>query len=131
MLTIYTSLNYSALKLYEGAADFLYPEHTLGPYEQMKMIDEHIETFKSSDVTILTMSPYILNYLNVKFASKDLEENDINIFFIDNKSNSKLSLKVKDENDNLIVDTYDFSEPMNYILNLWMTYKDVTNVKNN
>ena len=69
MLTIYTSLNYSALKPYEEVADFLYPEHTLGPYEQMKMIDEHIEAFKSNNVTMLTMSPYILNYLNVKFVT--------------------------------------------------------------
>lgn len=122
MLTIYTSLDYSALKPYEEVTDFLYPEHTLGPYEQMKMIDENIETFKSSDVTMLTMSPYILNYLNVKFASKDLEENDIDIFYVDDESDSKWSLKAKDENDNLIVDTYDSSEPMSYILNLWMHY---------
>ena len=115
MLTIYTSLNYSALKPYEEVADFLYPEHTLGPYEQMKMIDEHIEAFKSNNVTMLTMSPYILNYLNVKFAS-------IDIFYVDNESDSKRSLKAKDENDNLIVDTYDVSEPMSYILRLWMTY---------
>jgi hypothetical protein len=110
------------LKPYEEDADFLYPEHTLGPYEQMKMIDEHIETFKSSNITMLTMSPYILNYLNVKFASKDLEDNDIDIFFIDNESDNKWSLKAKDENGNLIVDTYDFSEPMNQMLNLWLSY---------
>ena len=122
MLTIYTSLNYSVLKPYEEDADFLYPEHTLGPYEQMKMIDEHIETFKSSNFTMLTMSPYILNYFNVKFVSKDLKDNDIDIFFVDNESNSKWSLKTKDENGNLIVDTYDFSEPMNQILNLFLSY---------
>ena len=122
MLTIFTSLNYSVLKPYEEDADFLYPEHTLGPYEQMKMIDEHIETFKSSNITMLTMSPYILNYFNVKFASKDLEDNDIDIFFIDNESDNKWSLKAKDENGNLIVDTYDFSEPMNQMLNLWLSY---------
>lgn len=122
MLTIFTSLNYSALKPYEEVADFLYPEHTLGPYEQMKMIDEHIETFKTSNVTMLTMSPYILNYLNVKFASKDLEDDDIDIFLVDNESNSKWTLKAKDENGNLIVDTYDFTEPMSQILNLWLSY---------
>ncbi len=131
-ISIYTATSYRAIQSAEECllAKYQFPEKYKSPYEQIEWLKKIVKEVKvaNSDVSIATFSPYILNYISVLLAKGDInaEEIDVVEFSINEEDGEDVldehSLKMQDENGNWIVDTFSFSEPMNLILNEWLTY---------
>lgn len=106
-----------AFTLKYKSADFKFPENGLSPYEQINWLNELVSKhdFYKEDISIITFSPYILNYLNILIVKNLLNESNFSVMYFYSDDNEmeeyENSLLAKDENGNLIVDTFDFSEP--------------------
>ena len=133
MLTIYTGNHYNAVK--DITADYTFPENGISPWEQLTWVDEHLVEFKERNVTVVTFSPYIMNYMNLLIIRKDLTDGDINAFerYLDKDDETKevneFDLKIYNgkTNEFTCIDTRCLSDTISYI---YMLY-DKEKIKNN
>ena len=108
-----------------------FPENGCSPYEQIERLEWTARTFKDWDkpFVLATFSPYILNYLNVLIADGTLNRDNLQVVALSISEKGELvehDLLGTDENGVLMVDTYDLSEPMEFIFS---KYNDLLNAK--
>lgn len=128
MLTIYTGNRYDTVK--DIVATYMFPENGVSPWEQLTWCDEHLSEFKEKDVSIVTFSPYILNYMNLLIIRNDLGDEDIaaieKYMDEDNGEVNDFDLKIYDAKTNTFscIDTRSLSDPISHIYNLYNIEKN-------
>lgn len=100
---------------------YRFPENGLSPWEQLDWMQEHLNEFLEKDITICTFSPYILNFLNLMLAKKELSFDNLEVYelytFEDDNGiigTDKESKKIFDKGMPLI-DTRSYSHTISYI----------------
>lgn len=99
------------------------PEENLYPYSQIALVELLIkccQTERKHEMVVTTHSPYVINYLNVLLrGSKDgvkIMPDDISVWAV--SDGGVLPLNAKDaETGEMVIDTYDLTEPMEAIFN--------------
>ncbi len=106
------------------------PESNLFPDNQIALLEKILDAIQNSktyaSMYVTTHSPYIINYLNVlirRYASDtkgvSLNPEDLAVYYV-NDNGSVNSLLAKDEETGeFVVDTYDLSEPMQQIFDIY------------
>ncbi len=127
MIKIYTTgENYSVLRDYEVTGSentrfYDFPENERSPWEQIAWFNDNLGDFvkDDSDIVIKTMSPYILNLLNLKLYKKEIEFDKLSVDILtveDDGSIEVWSLKITDADGQIcLIDTSGFSEPISWI----------------
>jgi len=129
-ISIYTATSYRAIQSAEECllAKYQFPEKYKSPYEQIEWLKKIVKEVKvaNSDVSIVTFSPYILNYINVLLAKGDINADDIDVIEFDIREEENIldeyNRKMIDDKGNWVIDTFSFSEPINLTLNEWLKY---------
>lgn len=103
--------------------DVMFPENSKSPYEQI----EWVKANWMKDITILTFSPYILNYLNVLIAKDYMSRDNLAVFYV-GEGDDYLDLLCQDDKGRLIVDTRHLSDPISEI---YKEYNDLIQHKKN
>lgn len=120
MFTIYTSNSNFGLENIFPTYDF--PENGKSPWEQIEWMDDLIDHMKRMgdmfDESILTYSPYILNYLNLLLKRGDIKFEDINVIsrYYDKETGEITDYDLKIQNEGVhLIDTTIMSEPIAWI----------------
>ena len=120
MLRIYTGNSY---KVVEGIPDvtYMFPENSKSAWDQIEWVDSHLEEFKTQDVTIVTFSPYIMNYMNLLIAKDIIDFDNIEVeeydeYISDDNDVSHFSIKITDDKQlKKMIDTRSLSDPITWI----------------
>lgn len=116
MITFYTAIYSKDLENIKTDVEF--PENGLSPAEQIAWIDEHIH----DNISVKTFSPYIMNELNVLILQHKLTKSDIDAYTIyEGRKQSLIATNTK--TNQIVVDTYDLSEPMTYMMQRYQALK--------
>lgn len=123
MLTVYTANSELACKgLHAVNVTYEFPENEKSPWEQIEWMDHLIDHMKRRgdkfDESILTYSPYILNYLNLLIKRGDLNYDNLNVQerFWDKDLCEFHTFDLKIVNDGVkLIDTTILSEPIAWI----------------
>ena len=128
MLKIYTGNYYKALCNLNDIT-YMFPENGKSPWDQFEWFDNHLEEFKTNDVSIVTFSPYILNYLNLLITNNsiDFEQLEVKEYSItDNEEIICNDLKAINSDKNIkLIDTRILSDPITWI------YEEYNKIKYN
>ena len=122
MIRFYTTgENYSVLRDYEVTSSentkfYDFPENEKSPWEQIDWFNENFSDFvkDESDIVIKTMSPYILNLLNLKLYKKEIEFDNLSVDILtvdDDGSIEVWSLKITDAGGQICL----VEEPISWI----------------
>lgn len=128
MIRIFTGNCYKAIV--DVKADCEFPEHLKSPWEQINWINTYLEDFKKNGVSILTYSPYILNYLNLLIARGEIDFDNLEVieYYYDKVNDfdvTKINLKISDKEKGIkMIDTRGLSEPISYIYNEYNKIKN-------
>lgn len=121
-----TGENYSILRDYEVTGSentrfYDFPENEKSPWEQIAWFNDNLSDFvkDDSDIVIKTMSPYILNLLNLKLYKKEIEFDKLSVDILTVEDDGCIevwSLKITDAGGQIcLVDTSEFSAPISWI----------------